>query len=200
MLPGYRRPGCGGKLVAMAGPRQLHSLPPSVEVTLRDGATIAVRALVPEDRELIAAAFERLSARSRFLRFFSPLPRLPKRTLDALMDVDHARHVALVAIHDEACIGVVRYVVDAHDPTIADFAITVIDAHQGRGLGRALTAAIARVACERGVRRLSLDVHVENRVMQSLASSLGAQLTLRDGVLSGTLALPLAASALPAAA
>ena len=183
--------------------RPLQSLPDTVEVTLGDRTTIAVRALVPEDRELIVAAFERLSARSRYLRFFSPIPRLSTQMLNQLMDVDHVRHVALIAIHEEACIGVVRYVVDRRDPALADFAITVIDAHQGRGLGRALTVAIARVAHANGVRRLSLDVHPENRVMQRLAHSLGAQLRLRDGVLSGTLELPLAAPhapALPAAA
>jgi ribosomal protein S18 acetylase RimI-like enzyme len=181
----------------------LHSLPDPVGVTLRDGTTIAVRALVPEDRELIGAAFERLSPRSRFLRFFSPLPRLTTGMLDSLMDVDHVRHVALVAVREEACIGVVRYVVDGRDATLADFAITVIDEHQGRGLGRALTAAIARVAFARGVRRLTLEVHPENRVMQRLARSLGAQLKLQDGVLSGTLRLPLVEPvepALPAAA
>jgi len=172
-------------------------------VTLRDGTVVMVRALVPEDRELIVAAFERLSPRSRFLRFFSPIPRLTTQMLNSLMDVDHVRHVALVAIHEDACIGVVRYVVDDDDPAVADFAITVIDAHQGRGLGRALTAAIACVAHARGVRRLSLDVHPENRVMQRLAHSLGARLSLRDGALSGTLGLPLpepAEPALPAAA
>jgi len=203
MLPGCPRRTRREILVGMAPTRQLHCLPDPSEVTLRDGTAITVRALVPEDRELIAAAFERLSPRSRYLRFFSPLPRLSTGLLNSLMDVDHARHVALVAIHEAACIGVVRYVVDRDDPTLADFAITVIDAHQGRGLGRALTAAIARVAHARGVRRLSLDVHPENRVMQNLARSLGARLSLRDGVLSGTLGLPLAepvAPALPAAA
>ena len=183
--------------------RQLHCLPDPLEVTLRDGTTITVRALVPEDRELVAAAFERLSARSRYLRFFSPLPRLTRGMLDSLMDVDHQRHVALIAVHDGACIGVVRYVVDRHDPAVADFAITVIDAHQGRGLGRALTEAIADLAHSRGVRRLALDVHPENRVMQRLARSLGVRLRLRDGVLSGTMQLPLpepAERTLPAAA
>ncbi len=180
--------------------RQLHRLPDPVEVTLRDGTTIAVRPLVPEDRELIAAAFERLSPRSRYLRFFSPVPRLTKGMLDRLVDVDHERHVALVAVHDGACIGVVRYVVDHRDPTLADFAITVIDAHQGRGLGRALTTAMARVAYARGVRRLTLDIHPENRVMQGLARSLGAQLRLQDGALSGTLQLPLAEPVQPPAA
>ena len=183
--------------------RHLNSLPEPLEVTLRDGTTIAVRALVPEDRELIAAAFERLSPRSRHMRFFSPIPRLTKGMLDRLMDVDQARHVALIAIHDQACIGVVRYVVDRHDPSSADFAITVIDAQQGRGLGRALTAAIAGVAQARGVRRFTLDIHPENRVMQGLARSLGAQLRLHDGALTGVLTLPLAEPAeltLPAAA
>jgi RimJ/RimL family protein N-acetyltransferase len=187
----------------MPADRQLHCLPDPAEVTLRDGTTIAVRALVPEDRELIAAAFARLSDRSRYLRFFSPVPRLTTRMLDALTDVDQVRHVALVAIHDEACIGVVRYVVDRRDPTLADFAITVIDAHQGRGLGRALTSELARVAHARGVRRFTLDIHPENRVMQRLARSLGAHLSWQDGALNGTLALPLAEpveTALPAAA
>jgi RimJ/RimL family protein N-acetyltransferase len=123
--------------------------------------------------------------------------------LDALIDVDHVSHVALVGVHDAACIGVVRFVVDGPDPSFADFAITVIDAHQGRGLGRELSVAIARVAFARGVRHLTLDVHPENRVMQRLARSLGAQLKPHDGVLSGTLRLPLAEPvepALPAAA
>ena len=203
MLPGCRGRTHGGILVAMARIRQLHSLPAPFEVTLRDGTTITVRALVPEDRELITAAFERLSARSRYHRFFSPIPRLTRGMLDRLTDVDHESHVALIAIHEEACIGVVRYVVDRRDQTQADLAITVIDAHQGRGLGRALTEAIARVAYARGVQRLTLDVHPENRVMQGLARSLGVRLALRDGVLSGALQLPLAKpadSALPAAA
>ena len=187
----------------MPSVRHLHSLPEPDQVMLRDGTAIALRALVPEDRELIADAFERLSPRSRYLRFFSPIPRLTKGMLDSLMDVDHRRHVALIAVHDETCIAVVRYVVDRNDPTLADFAITVIDAHQGRGLGRALATAIARVAFARGVQHLTLDVHPENRVMQRLARSLGAQLKPHDGVLSGTLRLPLAEPvepALPAAA
>jgi GNAT superfamily N-acetyltransferase len=171
----------------MSSPRHINALPPPTQVALRDGTTIVVRALVPEDRALVAAAFDRLSDRSRFLRFFSPLPRLPKRTLDRLMDVDHVGHVALVAVHDEACIGVVRYVVDRDDPTIADLAITVIDAHQGRGLGRALIETIRDVAAARGVERLSLDIHPENRVMMGLVRSLGVRLTVRDGVMHGWL-------------
>src|SRR5918994_1868291 len=61
---------------------------------------ITVRELVPADRDLVVAVFERLSPRSRFLRFLSPLPSLPEPTLARLLDVDGHDHVALVAVRD----------------------------------------------------------------------------------------------------
>ena len=167
----------------------LTCLPDSAEVTLRTGDRITVRALVPEDRELLAAAFERLSERSRFMRFLSPVPRLTKRMLDLLVEVDHRQHVALIALHDGECVGVVRYVRDADDPRVADLAIEVIDDYQGRGLGRALLGVLRDVAASRGVRTFVLDVHAENRVMLSLARSLGARPVFRDGVMRGEIAV-----------
>lgn len=161
----------------------LTCLPDPVDVRLRNGALVHVRALVPDDRELVADAFERLSPRSRFMRFLSPLPRLPRRMLDALVAVDHDRHVALVALHEGRAIGVVRYVRDAADPALADFAISVVDSHQGQGLGRALIAAIGDVAAGRGVRRFHMDIHPENEVMLWLARSLGADPVYRDGAM-----------------
>jgi GNAT superfamily N-acetyltransferase len=113
------------------------------------------------------------------------MPALPSRTLDTLMDVDQDRHVALIALVGGKPVGVVRYVRDVADPGVADLAVTVIDARQGRGLGRVLVTALRRCAAERGVRELHLDIHPENGRMASLARSLGAQLRLRDGLLSG---------------
>lgn len=164
------------------------ALPEPSAIRLRDGERIALRALVPEDRELLGDAFERLSDRSRLLRFFSPMPRLPARTLAALTAVDHCDHLALAAIHDCQLVGVARFVRDRDDRTTADFAITVVDAYQGRGLGRALIAALRAEAAARGVQRLTMDVHPENRVMMALARSLGVRLAFRDGVLHGALA------------
>ena len=159
----------------------LTCLPDPLEVRLRSGTPIAVRALVPEDRELVADAFERLSERSRLMRFLSPVPRLPRRMLDALVDVDHDRHVALVALDGGAAIGVARYVRDTADPSVADFAISVVDAYQGRGLGRALTGALLDVAATRGVRTFVMDIHPDNEAMLSLARSLGARPAFADG-------------------
>jgi GNAT superfamily N-acetyltransferase len=163
------------------------ALPQPSTVRLRGGEELSVRALVPEDRELVADAFERLSDHSRYMRFLSPMPRLPQRTLAALTAVDHCDHVALVALHECRVVGIARYVRDPADRTTADFAITVVDEWQGRGLGRALTGALREVAAARGVRRLTMDMHPENHVMLGLARSLGVRTTLRDGLSYGVL-------------
>jgi ribosomal protein S18 acetylase RimI-like enzyme len=158
-------------------------------IRLRDGSAVTLRPLASGDRALIVDAFERLSPRSRYLRFFTPVPRLPKRTLDALMDVDQVDHIALIALHEGRAAGVVRAVRDRDDRSLAHLALTVVDAYQGRGLGRALIAAIRDSAAARGVRALVLDVHPENDVMLRLARSLGVTLGFRDGALHGRLAL-----------
>jgi RimJ/RimL family protein N-acetyltransferase len=155
-----------------------------------DGDAITVRELVPADRALLAAVFERLSPRSRYLRFLSPLQSLPERTLDRLVDVDGREHVALVALRDDEAVGVARYVRDRRDRGLADVAITVIDAEQGRGLGRRLLVALLDVSGARGLRALTFDVHPDNHVMQRLARSLGARLVWRDGLLHGELPAP----------
>jgi ribosomal protein S18 acetylase RimI-like enzyme len=172
----------------------------ATEIRLRDGTALVLRPLVAADRALVADAFDRLSARSRYLRFFTPVPRLPKRTLDALMDVDQVDHVALIALDEGRCVGVVRAVRDRDDRSLAHLALTVVDAYQGRGLGRALIAAIRDAAAARGVRALLLDIHPENTVMQRLVRSLGVSLGYRDGAVHGRLALHAAAPPLAEAA
>jgi GNAT superfamily N-acetyltransferase len=144
---------------------------------------VTLRALVPEDRDLVSAVFDRLSPRSRFLRFHSPVPRLTGGMLDALVDVDHQRHVALVALHEGVAIGVVRYVRDADDPSVAEFAITVVDDYHGLGLGRALTDRLTDLAAARGVRTFVMEILSENRAMLALVRSLGTRAVAADGAM-----------------
>ena len=160
---------------------------------------ITIRELVPADRDLVVGVFDGLSPRSRFLRFLSPLPSLPEPTLDRLLDVDGHDHVALVAVRGGAGAGVARFVRDAEDRGLADVALTVVDAEQGRGLGRALLLALRDVAADRGVRALTFDVHPGNAAMLGLLRSLDARMAWREGLVHGSLATP-RREALPVAA
>jgi len=142
--------------------------------TLRDGSRVAIRPIEPDDREELAEGFERLSAESRYRRFFAPVPALSARDLDYLTDVDHRDHEALVATDAAtgAGIGVARYVRTA--PEVAEPAIVVADDWQGRGVGTLLLDALVGRAREEGIRRFEAPVLASNREVIGLLERVGS--------------------------
>jgi GNAT superfamily N-acetyltransferase len=149
-----------------------------------------VRPLTPSDRDLIARVFDGLSPRSRLLRFLAPMPRLPRRALDVLAAIDGTNHAAWVAMQDEEPIGVVRWVRDRTDPRRAEIAIEVVDAHQGRGVGRRLADVAVAGAAERGVERLTYDVDPTNASAIALVGGYATHPRYEDGLLTGEIATP----------
>jgi RimJ/RimL family protein N-acetyltransferase len=143
-------------------------------LTLRDGRIVDVRPLQQGDREGLAAAFRRLSDQTRYLRFATAKPRLTKRELDFLVDVDHHRHEAIVAIDPTTQHGVaaVRYVQVPGEADVAEIAATVTDDWQGRGLGTALLAQLAAHARREGYSAFRATVLASNR--RSIAMLLAA--------------------------
>jgi RimJ/RimL family protein N-acetyltransferase len=134
-------------------------------IRLVDGRSVPVRPLERSDREELAAMVERLSDRSRYLRFAAPKPRLTRRELDHLVDVDHHRNEALVAL-DPATgrgIAVVRWVSVPGEPGAAEVAVTVADDWQGRGLGSAILARLVAMARAEGLATLRASVLAVNR-------------------------------------
>jgi GNAT superfamily N-acetyltransferase len=129
------------------------------------GTGLLIRPLGPEDKSLIADGFERLSARSRYRRFFRPLDRLSARDLAYLTEIDHHDHEALAALDPETgqLIGVARYVrSDASDE--AEVSVVVGDPWQRRGVATALLEHLVERARAEGVRNfvaLVMDENVE---------------------------------------
>lgn len=142
-------------------------------VPLRDGSTVLVRPVEPSDRGLLRRGLERLSDESRYRRFLSPVPRLSESQLRYLTDVDHHDHEALIALEPESgeALGVARYV--RTDPEAAEFAVTVIDDWQGRGLGSALLDLLAGRAREEGITSFGALLLAENEEMLQLLRRLG---------------------------
>jgi RimJ/RimL family protein N-acetyltransferase len=141
---------------------------------IRDGAVVDVRPIEPGDKELLRDGFDRLSERSRYERFLSPIDHLGPGMLRYFTEVDHHDHEALVAIDPEHghMVGVARYVRE-DDPHVAEAAITVADEWQGRGVGTLLLRCIAERAREENVKRFSAYVLAQNDDMLDLLRRLG---------------------------
>jgi len=138
-------------------------------VVLNDGSEVVLRLLRPDDKDRLAAGFARLSSESRYQRFFTGKERLTETELRYLTDVDGDRHFAICAIApDGEGAGVARFIRMPKEPEVAEFAITVVDEMQRRGLGRILTDRLLAAASERGVKLLRAEVLADNRAMLAI--------------------------------
>ncbi len=141
------------------------------DVVLADGSTIHIRPIRPEDGEALLALHSRFSERTRYLRYFSPYPRIPQRDLRRFVNVDHVDREAYVAVLGDDLIAVGRY--ERLDPDSAEVAFVVEDAHQGRGVSSVLLEHLAAAAREAGIRRFVAEVLPENAKMMRVFTDAG---------------------------
>ena len=107
--------------------------------------------------------FTGLSPESRYLRFHAPIHGLTESLRGVLLDVDGRNHVALVAVSDRGeAVGIARLVRDPRRRDEAEVAFEVVDAWQGRGVGRRLLTGIVEAAGEVGVSRVHAWVLTRN--------------------------------------
>jgi len=161
--------------------------PRGERAVLRDGTEVLVRALRPEDADMLTLGMEHLSAESRYRRFMSAKPSLSASEVERLTTPDGERHVAFGASDPAQAgpvgraeglgIGTARYFRSADDPASAEFAVTVIDQYRHRGVATLLLDHLTQYAREHGVERLTADVLSVNRPIIELIRS-------RDGVVS----------------
>lgn len=170
------------------------SEPFAFDIVLDDGTPVHVRPVHPGDRQALREGFARLSTQSRFFRFLNPMKTLPEAFVDRFTAESDDRHFAIGAIDigqsPPMPVAVARYErAGAHD-TVAEMAVTVLDSHQGRGLGAVLIAALAHHAAHAGIEAFLAVVHPDNVRMTRLARDLGAHV-VPDAAESRTFRIPL---------
>jgi RimJ/RimL family protein N-acetyltransferase len=160
---------------------------------LRNGASLQIRALVPDDRDEMLAAVGRFSKETLYRRFFAPKRHFSEREVEFYLDVDFIRHVALAAVLAEGgrqvIVGGARYVVAR--PGCAEVAFAVDDSHQKLGIATHLIVHLIKIARAAGLEEFIAEVLPENVPMLKVFERCGLAMTTRTdrGVVHVTLAL-----------
>jgi acetyl coenzyme A synthetase (ADP forming)-like protein len=157
---------------------------------LRDGGSIHVRAIRPDDKEALVDHFRRLSRRSVYFRFFSSKRELTAADLRNFSEIDFTRDAGLVATLREGDrehiigVGLSFCRADRGAPHRAEVGFAVADEHQGRGIGTLLLEHLARIARAQGITELEADVLGENNQMIEVFAKSGFRVTrsLEGGV------------------
>jgi GNAT superfamily N-acetyltransferase len=139
------------------------------------GTTVRLRPVAPDDGAALASVLERMSLRTRWLRFHSPITRFSAAQLRMLLDTEHDDRAVLVAEIERGparwqLIGFAQYARIAADR--ADAAIVLEDAWQGRGIGRALALELAATARAAGIAAFTSEILTENRRTLKFARAL----------------------------
>ena len=150
---------------------------------LRDGRQIEIRAFRPQDRDELISTVARVGALSLYRRFFTLKQSFSEREKAFFLNVDFEKHVALVAMTEEAgrqvMVGGARYVIV--QPGKAEVAFLVIDQYQGQGIGAALLRNLANLARAGGLNALVAEVLRENIPMLKVFEKSGLPMTtIRD--------------------
>ncbi|GAB3264234.1 bifunctional acetate--CoA ligase family protein/GNAT family N-acetyltransferase [Chitinimonas naiadis] len=144
---------------------------------LKGGEDCVFRPIRPEDAdELQQFVRERLSDESRFNRFMSTLKQLPPSMLVRFTQLDYAREMAVVAAVElkgaERILGVARYTANP-DAASCEFAISIADQWQGKGLGAQLMMALFNAARDAGLGSIEGDILGSNAPMLGMMRKLG---------------------------
>jgi acetyltransferase len=146
-------------------------------VQAADGNRVTIRPTLPQDMDLQREFFRTLTAESRYYRFMTRLNEFPELLAERFASIDYRSHLALLAevfeSGRETMIAEARYVVDARDPHICEFAIAVTDNWQASGIARALLDRLERQAALSGIHSMVADTQLTNEKMIGLARRLG---------------------------
>lgn len=180
---------------AMAAHPATRRTPPWHTLIRVAGHPVGVRMLEPADGPDLIDVFWHLSPTSRRQRFLSMGCKYSPDRVDALTSTSQPGRYALVAAlldrPRRPIIALAEFVTIADACWIAEPAITILDAYQGRGLGTRLSHMLVEAAQQRGVTRLTGTLDVSNTAATRLVQQAGARLAINTpGVLRFALDIP----------
>lgn len=147
-----------------------------VERLVIEGETITIREACSDDKDALVRFYESLREETVYTRFFTII-RYFQPYVERVLS--KSRSVVVVAeAEDGRIVGVAEAVADDGD---AESGIAVLEAYQGRGVGKALARAILKLAAEKGFRRLYGYIMSGNYRAYRLARRFGARVVENYG-------------------
>jgi len=149
------------------------------DVVLRNGRTLRIRPVRPEDADGLKRMFGNLSTESLYSRFFD------LRTADEALryspaEVDYVHDFGVVGEVGDDVIAVAHYFAFPRRPDCAECAFTIADRYHGLGIGTKLLEKLVEVARTRGITQFQAEVLPENQRMLDVFLGSGFDATSRS--------------------
>ncbi len=161
------------------------------DALLKDGATVRVRPIRPDDAERMERFHDRQSQESIYFRYFRFRPHLNENELTRFTTVDYQERMAFVALIGDEMVAVSRYEGENSTDNSAEVAFFVDDAHHSRGLATLMLEYLAQRARAQGITTFTATVLPENYRMLAVFKGAGFDVTSRfeDGSIAVTLGI-----------
>ena len=160
--------------------------------TMKDGSSVTIRPIRPEDEPAMVHFHETLSERSVYLRYFHLInleQRVTHERLTRICFIDYDREMALVAERRNPETGAseilaVGRLSKVHGTPEGEVAVLVSDKWQGRGLGKELLHRLLIVGADDKLTKVIADILPDNRDVMRVCEKLGFSLkhSLEDEV------------------
>ena len=152
-----------------------------VSEKLKDGRSVIVRAIRPDDKTMILQGVSLFSDDSLYKRFHGAKTSLTNQELKYFTEIDYLHHVALLAVLKENAQAIAggRFIAydEALSPRIAELSFAVADNFQGLGAGTIILKHLINISREIGIKTLEADVLVENEAMIRIFEKSGLPVT-----------------------
>jgi acetyl coenzyme A synthetase (ADP forming)-like protein len=162
-------------------PRTSGAFPEALDVILREGTTLRLRAPTAADEPALVEFLGGLSEESLYYRFHG-YPTLDEGLVEPFVDPDWHERGHLIGELAGQVIALASYV-RLRDPAAAEVAFVVADAFQRRGIGTRLLEQLAERAAAVGIERFVAEVLAENSQMLRVFEAVGfeSKRTLESG-------------------
>ena len=146
-----------------------------LDVILRDGTTLRLRAPTRDDADALLEFFRGLSQQSLHSRYHGT-PAVDAHLVEPLLQADGQEAAVLIGFVEDRIVAVANFA-RLRDPTGAEVAFAVADEYQHRGIGTRLLEQLAALAGAQGIERFLATVLPDNRQMLRVFEAAGFEVT-----------------------